>query len=259
MTAKTLEILRARWAEAVLLTVMWAAILLLQEEMMRQWQQVSESASVASPQWAMFLLGMGLMSLLIVWHLLFLGFLKTAAMEGPTPREPVQLLMAGRPYLWRIFGFQVLIGVVLLAITFTFLTLFYRASGQTGTVQASPWLAELVSSAVTVLLVKAAFVVPAFIVVLDMTLFEAFTRMIAVPLVQMRALVKMVVVGMAAVTIIGIAVSFAPDKGALFYAASAVNYLAKSVNFLVLWTASAVWTAGVFLPPPAPEGDDIDE
>jgi hypothetical protein len=242
-----------------LLAVMWAAMMLLYEEMMRRWGLTGTPAAAAAPEWAMFLLGMGVMSLLIVWHLLFLGFVKTAAMDGEAPCEPVQLLMAGRPYLWRIIGFQFLVGIALWAVTYLLLMFYFAASGQTDGAKPAAWLLEVVGTSAVVLMIKPVFLVPAFVVVLDMNLAEAIVRMFAVPLREIRTLVKMVVIGFAATTSIGIAASLVPEGGALFYAASGVNYLAKSVNLLVLWTATAVWTAGVFLPLPPPSGDDTDE
>lgn len=259
MIRKTIGIIKARWPEVTLLAVMWAAMMLLYEEMIRRWGMVSETEAAPAPEWAMFLLGMGVMSLLIIWHLLFLGFLKTAAMDGETPREPVQLLMAGRPYLWRIIGFQFLVGLALWAVTAVIMILYFGAAGQAAGTTPPMWLAEIVGAAAIVLMVKPVFLVPAFAVVLDLTLFEAFARMIAVPVWEIRTLVKMVVIGFAAVTAIGIGASFVPEGGGLYYAAAGVNYLAKSVNLLVLLTASAVWTAGVFLPPATPDGDETDE
>ncbi len=259
MISKTIDIIKVRWPEVVLLAVMWAAMMLLSEEMIRRWVLVGESEAAAAPEGAMFLLGMGVMSLLIVWHLLFLGFLKSAAMEGQTPRDPVQLLMAGRPYLWRIFGFQFLIGIALWAVTAIMIILFLGASGQPPGTQPPAWLAEVIGAAAVLLLVKPVFLIPAFVIVLDMRLADALIRVMAVPLYQIRMLVKMVAIGFTAVTAIGIGVSFVPEGGGLHYAASGVNYLAKSVNLLVLLTASAVWTAEVFLPPEPPEGDETDE
>jgi hypothetical protein len=255
MIRKTVEILKSRWPEAMLLLVLQTAMMLLYEEMMKRWGMGAESP-IPAPEWAMFLLGMGSMAMIIVWHLLLLGFVKTAAMEGTMPQEPMTLLKMGRPYLWRIIGFQFVLAGGVWLLTWAMVSCYYYASGQASGTLPPGWLLEVVGAAAIVLLMKPVFLVPAFIVVLDLPVMDSFARMMQVHLREIGGFVKAAVIGFGIVTALGAVLSFAPDEGALFYAAAGLNYLAKSVNLLVLLTAMAVWTAGVFLPPAPPSGGD---
>jgi hypothetical protein len=249
MLQKTFEIIKVRWPEVTLIVVSQAAMMLLFEEMVRRWGLDQRAAAAAAPEWAMFLLGVSVAGLVIVWHLLFLGFLKTAAMEGPVPQEPLKLLLTGRAYLWRILLVQLVLAMILWAVTGV---LLYFAGGRAAVEQPSGWLIEIAGGAATVLLFKPFLLVPALVVALDLKIGESFLQMLRIRLADTGQLPKAVVIGYGAVTLLGVLLSFAPKQGALMYMASGVNYLAKSMNVLVLLTLTVLWTVDRFLPPAPP-------
>jgi hypothetical protein len=110
---KAIDILKARWPEVVMVVVLQAAMMLLLEEVVSDSEKMDSNAALM-PFWASFLLGMGTILCAVLWQMLYLGFLKTAAVFGSQPQQPVELLRSGRPYFWRIVFFQILIGIALM-------------------------------------------------------------------------------------------------------------------------------------------------
>ncbi len=106
---KIIDIIKTRWSEVVLLIGLQTAVMFLLEQIAAV-AQPPEGAPVSTPQNIAFLLGLGTMAFIIVWQMLYLGFLRTC-IEGVQPWEPFQLLRVGRYYFWRTFRFQILLFV----------------------------------------------------------------------------------------------------------------------------------------------------
>ncbi|MCE5187255.1 MAG: hypothetical protein LLF76_14130 [Planctomycetaceae bacterium] len=255
MIRNTFEILKARWQEAVLVVGLQTAMMLLYQEMVRQWG-LDIGGTIDTPGWAQFLLGLGVIGLIIGWQMLFLGFLKTAATQGAARQDPGVLLKAGRPYLWQGLIARLLLEMAVWLVSSVMVYAYFVGTGKNDTAQLPGWFVETAVSLGTVILLKPFFLIPAFIVVLDLKFWESMMHARQVTLRDIKPLAKAVAVGFAAVTALAAALSFAPDAGPLYYAAAGLGHLARNVNALVLFTAASVWTAGVFLPPPLPEGDE---
>jgi hypothetical protein len=252
MIAKTFEIMKARWPEVMLIWILQAAMMLLSIEMMHRWDIEETATAPPAPEWAIFFLAMGLAWLTIIWYMLLLGFLKTAAMEGATGQQPLTLLRAGRPYLWRMIGTQLLVGVGAWFIMGMMIAGYFLVTKQKDVSNPPAWLIEPAGAIAMLLLAKPFLLMPSFIVVLDLAIRNSFLQMMQVPLTRIADLLKPVMAGFTIITIIGVSASFVPQQGPLFYTAAGVNCLAKSLNLLVLLLTAVLWTAKVFLPPPVP-------
>lgn len=237
----------------MLLVVSQAAMMLLFEEMVRRWGLIGDLKAAQAPDWAMFLLGMAVTGVVIVWHLLLLGFLKTAAMEGAMPKDPLVLLMVGRPYLWRILLVQFVLSMLLWLVSGVIIYAYFAATGRAIETEPPGWLYEIAGAAATVVVFKPFFLIPAFIVALNLRIKESLILMLRVSIKDAKGLLKAVLVGYAASAAIGVGLSFVPEEGWGMYAASGVNYLAKSVILLVLLMAAVLWAMMRFLPPEPPE------
>lgn len=242
MIRKTFDILKARWAETLLICVLQVAMMLLTTELMQRWQLDKEPAVLPAPDWAVILLFIGFSGFTVIWHMLAIGFLKSSTLTGISPQQPLDLLRAGRPYLWRILVFE----IWLYCLMFIGGQLLQTAG--LGSVLLPQWLLHVGSAAAVLLFLKPLFLIPAFVIVLDLTIAQAFFRARRVSLKDMTPLLKPIVCCVAVVTILNVASSFIDVEGPLYYALTGINYLANVLNSLLMFMAAILWTAEVFLP-----------
>lgn len=102
MPRKVIEILRIRWPEAVMLIGLFGGLSTLAARMSQE-ASAPNGLLPQMPFWAGFLLGVGLMGMIILVGMLFAGFLRSAACEPLSARHPLELLQIGRPFFWKLF------------------------------------------------------------------------------------------------------------------------------------------------------------
>ncbi|NLK41486.1 MAG: hypothetical protein GX298_05475 [Planctomycetes bacterium] len=235
------EIFKVRLPEVTLVVVFQTGLMVLLDRVMVR-SGLHSSQPPAMPNWAMFVLGLGCMSLAIVWQMLYLGFLRTSATDGAAPQEPSTLLKTGRPYFWRILGVQIVIGLATWVIVGVLILLIAALSGRQ--LDALPdWLMTLLPIIAIVLLIKPVFLIPSFILVLDYKANDAFQTMRQVRLSNLGVLPGLYGLGLAALAGMGFLVSLAPQAGAMYYIAQAAGHLIQSLIFLTLMLATVLFIA----------------
>lgn len=156
-----------------LVVILQAAMLLLADEVMMVSQGTQEQGPML-PFWVSFVLGMGMMLCGICWQMLYLGFLKTSAVYGAAFQQPMQLLLSGRPFFWRILFFQILLGFVVLflnSVLASFLGgLIWKDLPMT---ELPSWFIQICSLVGVLILLKPLLFVPGQIIVYDTTVFQS--------------------------------------------------------------------------------------
>ena len=74
--------------EVVLVVILQAAMMVLVEDVSLMFENPDSEAAML-PFWAGFLLGIGIMLFAVIWQMVYLGFLKTAATDGNRPQPRV--------------------------------------------------------------------------------------------------------------------------------------------------------------------------
>ena len=105
------SIIKNRWSEVVLVVVLQAGIMVL-------WHQIfgAEPGSVASAErlngmssGKLFGLTFGITAVIVIWQMLYFGFLASSYADKDAPQQPRRLLIIGRYFFWRIVRFQILL------------------------------------------------------------------------------------------------------------------------------------------------------
>lgn len=241
MFQKAIDILKERWPEVALVVILQAAMMLLVEEVALLTEE--ESQSVAMPLWAGFLLGMGMMLCAIIWQMLYLGFLKTAAVSGTHPQQPMELLRTGRPYFWRILFFQILLGLVLFFLNSVLVSLLaaFVWSGQ-GLEQVPTWAVQLCGLAGLFILLKPLLLVPAVVLVYDVTVIEALFRIRQFRFFRIDSLLKVTMGSFVLIITTALLIELAQPKTMGYYITSALHHAVFSIVFLVLTMIPVLWT-----------------
>ena len=176
MTQKAIDILKARWPEVVMVVVLQAAMVQLLEGMVSDSEKMNTNA-VLMPFWASFLLGMGAILFAILWQMLYLGFLKTAAESETRPQQPMELLRSGRPYFWRIVFFQMMLGFALMFLNIVIASsLRWLLWPDSGFDQLPPWFPQLCALLGILVVLKPMLLVPARMIVYDDPVFQAVSQ-----------------------------------------------------------------------------------
>ncbi len=236
------DILRSRRPEIVLIIVFQTGLLLLLERMIRLGGP-EQPQLPAVPGWALFVLGVGSMMMAIVWQMLYLGFLRTAALSGAEPQDPAVLVRTGRPFFWRILGVQIVVGLVLWVLAAFLLSLLGAVLGYQRPEMLPLWLVELTLVASIALLVKPIFLIPSFMLVLDIKAVEAAKLIWQIRLSDMGILPPCYGTGLAALAAMGAAISFAPQEGVIYYIAMTSGHLAQSLIFFLLMLLTVLFVA----------------
>ena len=252
MLHNTFNIIKLRWPEVALVLVPQVGLVLLFEQVLLI-DGITPSHAGQIPEGAMFVLGLGGMLMLVVWQMLYLGFLRTAALAGDAPHEPMTLLRAGRPFFWRILVVQFVLGAAMWLVAGLLAGAVGAGMGYQTAAAFPQWLLELAGAAAIALLVKPFFLIPAFMLAMDCSAMEAFGKMRQIRLGQLGPLLKGYAVGLAAIAVAGVVSALAPRDTAVYYIASAWRYGVQSLTVLTLMLAT------VLLLTPEAETDAGDE
>ncbi|MEN8126730.1 MAG: hypothetical protein ABFR90_02880 [Planctomycetota bacterium] len=194
MIRKTIDILKMRWPEVTLVVVLHVAMVLLLEDVVVASENMD--AQGAPPFWAAFLLGMGMVLFGILWQMIYLGFLKTAAVSGGDPQQPIQLLRSGRPYFWRILLFQIFLGLAVIVLNGIFLNVLGGLIWQERSIEQLPdWFAQICALAGILIVLKPMLLVPAYVMVYDISAFVAFGQMRFFRFGQIGGILKATAIG----------------------------------------------------------------
>ncbi len=217
----------------MLIVLQTGLTMVMQDVMMRQ--------STPMPAGRGFLLGLGLMGCGIIWQMLYLGFLRTVAVSGGLPVLPVELLREGRPFFWRVLGFQLIWGLLYVLASIVLLSLVSRLLlGQESVPDGSGWIAQTCGAAVILLGVKYLLFVPAFVVVCNCTLLDAFGWTAGVRLTRIANFVQVFVPLLTAMTAAGIIPEIVPKGHPLYYPVAAAANAVSGAAMLTLAVAAVL-------------------
>jgi hypothetical protein len=243
---KVIDILKVRWPEVTLVVVLHVAMVLLVEDVVMASENMDARGAMPSFG-ASFLLGMGMVLCGIAWQMIYLGFLKTAAVSEGEPQQPIQLLRSGRPYFWRIVFFQIMLGFVVMLLNSVFLKVLGGLIWQGRSIEDLPvWFAQLCALAGTLIVLKPMLLVPARIIVYDVTAIEAFFQIRFYRLGQIEGLYKVIVIGAGVIALSVLPSVLMGAEGPRRYILSGLYSAASSLVLLTWVMVVVLWVQQQF-------------
>ena len=230
----------------MLVVVLQAAMMLLAEEVVT----ISENAETQGamlPFWASFLLGFGIMLFAVLWQMLYLGFLKTSAVSGGQPQQPMQLLRSGRPYFWRILFFQIMLGFALMLLN------SFLASSLGGLIwegrplaELPSWFVQLCALVGILVALKPLLLVPAQMIVYDITVFRAIYRMRFCRISGIDNFLRLIIVGFGVIVLSTLLVGSLTPKTTAYYIFSGLHQAVFSFILFTLTLIAVLWVQQQF-------------
>ena len=171
---KTLQIIKARWPEAIL--IIGIGLLSIPAMLLVTPSKIGCLESMVLFRWLTSIFSMVIILMLIT---LRSGFLRTVYLESQKRQSFLILLRTGLHFLWRMIVLGVLYWILLvmlirLGIYLTYLVGKLVTSGETG-IARNPFLINpLLVSAANIILMKFILLIPALVIVLDCRAFESF-------------------------------------------------------------------------------------
>lgn len=237
---QTGDIMKARWSEGIMIVGMQTGMMVMLERLLVV-GGVDPSRPATIPDWALFLLGIGSAVLAVIWQMLYLGFLRTAALNGTPSHEPMALLMNGRIFFWRFLGVQVVMGVGLWFITGMVAALAGWLLGFREASVLPQWLLEVSGIAAIAIFIKPFFLLPAFILALNASAMEAFALMKQFRLSDLGVLLKAYALGLIAIAVAAVMTTLAPKGTAVYHIAAGASFLTQSLIILALMLATTLF------------------
>lgn len=257
MIQKAIDILKVRWPEVMLVVVLHVAMVLLVEDVVAASENMDAQGPMP-PFWASFLLGMGMVLCGILWQMIYLGFLKTAAVSEGEPKQPMQLLRTGRPYFWRIVLFQIMLGFIVMLLNGVFLKVLGGLIWRERSVEDFPvWFSQLCALAGTLIVLKPMLLIPARIIVYDVTAIEAFFQIRFYRLDQIKGLIKAIVIGSGVIVLSVLPSVLMTAEGSRRYILSGLYSTASSLVLLIWVMAAVLWVQQQFEAEYAQINEDI--
>jgi hypothetical protein len=238
---KAIDILKIRWPEVMLVVVLQAAMMMLAEEVVT----ISENAEAQGamlPIWASFLLGFGIMLFAILWQMIYLGFLKTSAVSGGEPQQPMQLLRSGRPYFWRILFFQIMLGFALVLLNSVLASSFGGLIWKGRPFAEMPqWFVQICALVGILIVLKPLLLVPAQMIVYDITVFQAIYRMRFCRISSVDNFFRVIFICFGAIILSTLLVGSLTPKTTAYYIFSGLHQAAFSFILLTLTLIAVLW------------------
>ena len=231
-----------RWPEVMLIVVLQAALMVFSDELVMTFGAMTPSESARTPFWPNFFLGVGLIAYMVVILKLYLGFLKSAATEGQTPRQPMELLRIGQPYFIRILVFRLLLEFSVYLLTIPIISYLGGAIWKVQDVSKIPvWFIQLTSLFGMLLLMKPFFLIPARILVYEDTVFQALSVIWNYRLARIEHFVPLALGGFGVVAAATLLNGLATVKTPMYYVLSGIHHLVFSLVFLWLTLIVVLW------------------
>jgi hypothetical protein len=241
MLQKTIDILKIRWREVLLVVTLQAGVMVLGEEIIK----IAEAAEVQKTQMAFgpsFLLGMGTMGVAIVWLILYLGFLKTAALEGHLMRQPEQLIRIGRPYFWRYLFFNIQIHCVIFLLSSAVFGLFASTVWKGRQMQDIPeWFVQVCGLGVLVGLIKPMLFIPARIIVYNNNAVEGLFSMGRYRMGRVHQLNQSIAIGFAVILLATLIYTLLPEETTVYYVFLGIHHVLFALVPMFLTLMVVLW------------------
>jgi hypothetical protein len=234
MLQRVIEILKVRWAEAVMLVGLFAGLSALAVRVSQEFYSMDTIARL--PFWSSFGLGAGLMTLSILLGMLFTGFLRSAALEPLTPRQPLDLLRTGRPYFWKLFlpylVFNLLLTLLALLLLFFLHFLLYQ---KLPAEQVPDWLLRLCQIIALAILIKPFLLVPNLIILQDIPMPVALVRCRGLAMRKMKDLMKTIQFGFPLILTVFVLLLLIPFPNHFFWIHIGLFSMVSGSVFLVFF------------------------
>jgi hypothetical protein len=231
---KLFDILKSRWQEAIMVTGLQACCMVLVLDF-----QSMQAQPPAFEQ--LFFLGIAMAFFGIISQMLFLGFLRTAAIGVIQSVTPMELLRTGRAYFWKVLLFQLLLFVasqliIIAIVVVTEMVLF----GQVNVEEIPLWLNIASTGVAALILLKPMYFVPANIVRRDCGIWDAIqclgqTRLLGIRLFLVFAVSLLVLSG-----IIDYTARHVEPQSVFYYPILGGHALLLASGMLVLFLAAAL-------------------
>lgn len=186
----------------MLVVAFQACLIILMEQFASIAGTTSDTGLEKLPTGIDFLLGLGTMIFLVVWQMLYLGFLATANTEGTTPQEPMKLIKVGRYFFWRIIVFELLFAVIHITIFLIILAII----GSGNAAEMPVWVPQVCFFASLVLLTKPRLLTHAIMIVTDCGVYHALASLKWYRLLQAKTLLRLFLVCLATIFLLSLAV-----------------------------------------------------
>lgn len=203
----------------------------------------------------LFFLGVGAAIFSIISQMLFWGFLRSAAIEGIQPAEPMVLLRIGRKYFWKLLLFQLLLLPVVLLIVLVIqagvqILLYGKAELQTP----PPLWLEIVGATVTgLILMKPVYLIPALILWRNCGIWDALRNLRQIRMLEMRQFMTVVVSVLVVAGGVEYISRLVGRQDILYYPALALCALVSAAGMLVVFLMAVI---GVGQQMPAVKADE---
>lgn len=241
MLQKAIDILRKRWPEVALIVILQAAMMLVLEEVIMITEKAG-SQGPAMPFGVSFVLGLGVMLCAVLWQMLYLGFLKTAAVSGTQPQQPMQLLRSGRPYFLRILLFQILLGFALMFINMLIVTGLAGLVFQDRPLEQIPeWFTQMCVLIGILIVLKPMLLVPARIIVYDNPIFTAIAYTRFYQLSRIDNIFRFTFAGFAVILLTVLPIELFTQQSVGYYLLSGLHHSAFSLVMLALTLITVLW------------------
>lgn len=242
MIQKAIDILKQRWPEVMLVVVLQAALMIFSDELMRMSETMTPSQSEQFPFWAGFLMGAGSILFVTVWMMLYLGFLKTSAVAGTEAQQPIDLVRRGRPYFWKIFFFQILIGFVMMFFSGVVMSLLGWFIWRTEDLTKIPeWFSNACVMVAIMIMMKPILFIPARIIVYDNTVLQSILAVRQYRLNDIDHLFRLMIGGVGVILVFMFLSDLADERTPIYYVLSGVHHILFSLVFLLLTLTAVVW------------------
>ena len=241
MFDKAIDILKIRWREVLLVVVLQAGMMVLLEEIM----DIAEAAELEKTQLPFgpsFLLGMGTMGVCIVWLMLYLGFMKTAAMEGHLIRQPGQLMRYGKPFFWRYLFFHIQISCIVFLLSSAIFGVFASTVWKGHEMKNIPeWFVQVCGLGVTLGVIKPMLFIPARIIVYNNNTIEALFSMGRYQMGRIDQLTESTGAGFSAILLATVGYTLLPEGTVVYYICMGIHHLLFALVPLILTLMVVLW------------------
>jgi hypothetical protein len=231
---KVIDILKARWAEVLLVVGFQTGVLFLFEQIVMTADEQAASRRAAMPEHIAFLLGVGTMAFAIIAQMLYLGFLRTAYEEGITRWEPGQLLRIGRYYFWRVVRFSLLMAAAIVGLLIPLMSIAYAVTGIKPPEPLPVWATGVVLICILIVLIKPMIFSQAIMIARDVMALRSIGMLSEYRLTQAPGIVAIYILVLA----LGAGQSMIDKvfelKGTLHYLLMGTHYVVLSVAMLAM-------------------------
>ncbi len=241
MLQKVIDILKTRWPEVMLVVVLHAALMLFSDEFLLM-AEAAESRHVEFSAGPSFLLGFGIAITGVILQMLYLGFMKTSAVAGTQPWQPLDLIRYGRRYFWKILFFQIMFGFVLLLFSMAIATTLGRYLWKTEDMTMIPeWFFQFCTMAAILFMIKPFLLVPARMIVYDNSLAQSVLAVPRYRFGEIESIFKVLAGGFGIVFTLMFLIELVVPRTVVYFILTGVHHVCLSMLFLVLALMAVLW------------------